>query len=61
MRKPAYLTAHMLFHLVCLACSGGWALRRGLEMLEDEPEDGEDTLAEQHKTSRQVSGGRPRG
>ena len=29
----------------------GWALRRGLDMLDDEPEEGEDTLAAQHTTS----------
>ena len=34
----------------------GWALTRGLEMLEDDAEEGEESLVNQHKTSKQVLG-----
>ena len=61
MARVCFLDRVHALSLCLLACSGGWALRRGLEMLDDEPEDGEDTLVEQHKTSREVTGGRPRG
>ena len=33
----------------------GWALKRGLEMLDDEPEDGEESLLAQHKSSAEVA------
>ena len=33
----------------------GWALKRGLEMLDDEPEEGEESLLAQHKTSAEVA------
>ena len=33
----------------------GWALKRGLEMLDDEPEEGEESLLAQHKSSAEVA------